>query len=208
MTTHYIIPARRNSKEFPFKNRKLISLFPLSFLRQCVVYTDDEVLVDFCEDNNIPVKVRPEEVSTDTCSTKRTIERYVSDYNVDISDILVVLYLTYPERTMTQVDNALDFLRSSTSKSLLCRKECKTTPYLMAYDEGDNRGRQVVKHNLYRKQDYPKVFEISHFISAFQVSELPSLNNNLYNGDTVFYPIEDVIDVDYEEDYEKHKNNC
>ena len=109
---------------------------------------------------------------------------------------------------MAQVDDALDFLRSSTSKSLLCRKECKTTPYLMAYDGGDNRGRQVIKHNLYRKQDYPKVFEISHFISAFKISELSNLNNNLYNEDTVFYPIEDVIDVDYKEDYEKHKDNC
>jgi hypothetical protein len=71
------------------------------------------------------------------------------------------------------------------------------------YAEENDRGSQIVDHDLYRYQDYPEVFEISHYIAIQEVGELPNLNRNLYNEDTVFYPIENVIDVDYEEDFEK-----
>jgi CMP-N-acetylneuraminic acid synthetase len=67
--------------------------------------------------------------------------------------------------------------------------------------EVDNmRGKQLIPHNLYRRQDYPKVFEISHFISIFMGFELDNLNSNLYNNDTIFYPIDNIIDVDTQKD--------
>ena len=204
---HYVIPARRNSKEFPFKNRKLIKDFNIELLKQCSVYSDDEYLEKFCLDNNVVFVSRPEEVSTDTCSTKKTISRYVKDNNLAYDDTVILLYLTYPERSDIEVRKALDFFIENKGKSLLCRKKCLKTPYLMAFTEEGNTGRQVIQHNLYRKQDYPEVFEISHYICIFKVSELSNLNDNLYNDKTLFYPISEVIDVDYERDYEHYKNN-
>ena len=71
------------------------------------------------------------------------------------------------------------------------------------------RGEQVVRHNLYRRQDYPKCFEISHYMCAIKASEVNNLNKNLYNEDTFFYQIEDKIDIDYKKDLEAYndKNN-
>jgi CMP-N-acetylneuraminic acid synthetase len=70
--------------------------------------------------------------------------------------------------------------------------------------EVDNlMGEQLRPHNLYRRQDYPKVFEISHFIAIFNVDELENLNDNLYNNNTIFYPIKDIIDVDTKNDLDK-----
>ena len=41
-------------------------------------------------------------------------------------------------------------------------------------------GKQLVKHNLYRRQDYPKCFRICHMVSIFKSNQLKNLNNNLY----------------------------
>jgi CMP-N-acetylneuraminic acid synthetase len=117
---------------------------------------------------------------------------------------IVMLYLTYPERTFEEVSKALEFYHKNNLKSLLCKKEVKSHPYLCMFEEDDGRGRQIVEHNLYRRQDYPKCFEISHYISIFDINEIANLNNNLYNKDTYFYQICDKIDVDEEKDLRKY----
>ena len=68
------------------------------------------------------------------------------------------------------------------------------------FDLDNNKGSQLVKHNLYRRQDYPAVFEISHYVCIFNVNELTNLNNNLYNDETFFFKIDDVVDVDTKTD--------
>ena len=90
------------------------------------------------------------------------------------------------------------------ASSLLCRKNPKTHPYLCVQAEkGGIRGALIVDHDLHRRQDYPECFEICHYICAFRVSELENLNNNLYNTSTVFYPVEDSLNVDTPEDLAK-----
>ena len=46
----YVIPARRNSKGLPFKNRKLISrtldILPKNILKDTILTTDDEILLE------------------------------------------------------------------------------------------------------------------------------------------------------------------
>ena len=39
-----------------------------------------------------------------------------------------------------------------------------------------------------------------------KTSEVKSLNNNLYNTDTLFYSIGDCVDVDLLEDLKKYEN--
>ena len=68
-------------------------------------------------------------------------------------------------------------------------------------------GEQIIQHDLYRRQDYPECFEISHFICMLRAGEIKSLNNQLYNNSTGFYKISDKLDVDYKEDFEKFKKN-
>ena len=85
-------------------------------------------------------------------------------------------------------------------KTLTCCVEPKTHPYLCLYKKEGEKGEQVVKHDLYRRQDYPECYEVSHFVCIFQVEEIQKLNKNMYNESTIFYKIDNDIDVDHEND--------
>ena len=204
----YIIPARRNSKGFPFKNRKLINYtldnLPKNVYDDVILTTDDEKLLEIGLEYGIKCINRNPSLALDKTSTKEVMDDLKFQGIITNTDIVVMLYLTYPQRNWLDITNALQFFDNKNAKSLLCKKEITTThPYLYLLEVGDFKGKQLIPHNLYRRQDYPKVFEISHFISIFKVSELENLNNNLYNNDTIFYPIDDIIDIDTDKDLEK-----
>jgi CMP-N-acetylneuraminic acid synthetase len=204
----YIIPARKNSKGLPFKNRKLITYtldnLPKHILADTILTTDDEKLLEIGLDYGVKCLNRNPTLALDKTSTKEVILDLKYQGVITDEDIVVMLYLTYPQRNWLDITKALQFFNEEGAKSLLCRKELNGThPYLYLLEVNDFMGRQLVSHNLYRRQDYPKVFEVSHFISVFKVSELENLNNNLYNDQTIFYSIDDIIDVDTQNDLNK-----
>ena len=207
----YVIPARKNSKGLPFKNRKLISYtlntLPDDVFDNTILSTDDEELIKIVEGYGIICIERDPNLALDETSTKDVILDLKNHNIINNDDIIVMLYLTYPERNWIDIEKTIDFFIKNDGKSLLCKKEIKNThPYLYMLELDNMRGKQLTPHNLYRRQDYPKVFEISHFISIFNVGELENLNDNLYNNDTIFYPIKDIIDVDTKEDLNKFIN--
>lgn len=204
----YVIPARRNSKGLPFKNRKLITYtldnLPKNILNDVILSTDDEKLLEIGESYGIKCVNRDPSLAQDETSTKDVILDLKNCGLINDHEIVVMLYLTYPQRNWLDILGALEFFNKNNGKSLLCRKELNGThPYLYLLEVNDFMGKQLVPHNLYRRQDYPKVFEISHFISVFSVSELDNLNKNLYNDQTIFYSIDNIIDVDTQNDLNK-----
>ena len=86
--------------------------------------------------------------------------------------------------------------------SALCKKDVKTHPF-MCLIENEIYSKSLIDHDLYRRQEYPKCFEISHFICASKVFEIQNLNNQLFNDKTGFYKICDKIDVDQQTDLNK-----
>lgn len=209
-----LIPARMGSKGLPGKNRKLFeytaNIIPKELHKITYVSTDDPIIKEMSIISCFNVHNRANEISQDKTSTKDVITEFIEKY--DESEITITLYLTYPERTWEDVERAILEFKQSNCKSLLCSFECETSPYLMAYDLPNNKGKQVISHNLYRRQDYPKCFEISHFISIVDNKELSKLNNNLYNEETYFMKCKKKVDVDLPEHLERfnneHKNNC
>jgi CMP-N-acetylneuraminic acid synthetase len=205
-----LIPARRNSKGLKFKNRRLfdftVSEIPEEYLKKTYVSTDDEEIkaraLKICN-----VHDRTTAVSNDAASTLSLVKQFKRDFSLTRDEIVVMLYLTYPERAFNEVLDAVRFFEENNLKSLLCKKETKVSPYLQMYELQNGKGKQIIEHDLYRRQDYPKTFEISHYISIFKVSEIKNLNNNLYNRDTHFYEIEEKIDVDSKEDLERFEND-
>jgi CMP-N-acetylneuraminic acid synthetase len=203
---YYIVPARMGSKGLPLKNRRLIKYaFPVlkNFSGTVIISTDDEQIKQKYN-NHFLIHDRSNRSASDTASMKDVLKEIVKDYNLNPYDILVTLYLTYPQRRLVDVKAAIDDFINNGCKSLLCKKAVKTHPYLCIYENG----KQVIKHNLYRRQDYPEVFEISHFVSITQVKELKNLNNNLYNNNTFFKLIEEKIDVDSKEDLINFENSA
>ena len=193
-----LIPARRNSKGLPFKNRKLFSstadIVPDEYKNITYVFTDDEIIQGFGREYGFQVLDRNPESALDESTTKELMEDFCRNFSEN--QTIIMLYLTYPERTWDDVEKAIEAFSKTKAKSLLCKKQVKQTPYLMMYELENGRGKQVIQHNLSRRQDYRQCFEISHFISIIDSNELPNLNNNLYNEDTYFLPVRDVKDID------------
>lgn len=207
-----IIPAREGSKGLPNKNRKLIK-YSLSAARgifndsDIYVTTDDnEIKADYYTER-VNIIHRPAELAKDETSMKDVLLHAISEIKPSDDTLLVVLYPTYPERTSNDITAALNFFNQTGADSLLCRKKYEgVSPFLLMYPTDMMKGVQVINHDLYRRQDYPEVFEISHFIVIARVYELSRLKKNLYNEKTVFYNIDNtIIDVDTDEDYKKLK---
>ena len=207
-----IIPARYGSKGAPLKNRRLIQ-YTVDAARQVV--TDDDIYISTDDEeikekfNYLNIIHRPYEFGTDTASVKDVILHAKGEIKPSDDTLLVVLYPTYPQRTSDNIKDAIVFFETHDGKSLLCRKHYTgLSPYLMMFPVNDwsgvMRGKQVIKHDLYRRQDYQPVFEICHFIIIMKAGEVEKLNNNLYDDDTIFFPINNgfikLIDVDEEKD--------
>ena len=206
-----IIPARKGSKGLPGKNAILIkhtlSTIPNYVKDNVIITTNDGKVID--QSVGYKILLRNAKLSGDEISTKDVLLDVIQKYNIVDEEIVMMLYLTYPERTWTDIEAALNFFLDNNAKSLLCRVEPKSHPYLCMFSENDNKGSQIVEHNLYRRQDYPECFELSHFICIFRANELEKLNKNLYNKDTIFYKIKRPVDVDTKEDLKRYydKNN-
>jgi len=208
----YVIPARQSSKGLPYKNRKLfkhtINTIPPGSLKDVIVTTDDKVIIKKARDQNLKVLVRDESLAQDDISIKEVMKDVVRKFSLYETETITMLYLTYPERNWEEIEDAICLFKENKAQSLLCKKDLKISPFLCMMEDG-LKGKQLTPHNLYRRQDYPKCFELSHFVSIFKVGELNKLNNNMYNDKTIFYKVKNIIDVDTLEDLNKFydKNN-
>tara|TARA_R110000824_G_scaffold351071_2_gene538059 strand:+ start:6745 stop:7383 length:639 start_codon:yes stop_codon:yes gene_type:complete len=206
--TYYVIPARAGSKGLPGKNRLLLdytlSQLPQKYYGDLILTTDDSFIRDYVSNKfpSIKLHCRSEHSARDEASTKECLLEVVRDCNLNDDDTMVMLYLTYPNRSWLDIKGATAWFLTKKASSLLCKEEATTHPYMCIYDKGD-KGEQVVEHNLYRRQDYPECSFISWMVSIFSVSELDKLNNNLYNENTVYYKIDHSLDVDTLDDFNK-----
>ena len=202
--TFFIIPARRDSKGLPFKNRKLldytINNIPIELHEQTIVTTNDEKIIEKLSATNINILRRDEQLCLDDISIKDVMLDVVKKFQMKSNDTIVMLYLTSPDRKFSNIKKILDYYYERKIKTLTCCVEPKTHPYLVLFKKENQKGKQVIKHDLYRRQDYPECFEVRHFICIFQVGEIQKLNKNMYNENTVFYKIDNDMDVDYEND--------
>jgi CMP-N-acetylneuraminic acid synthetase len=207
-----VIPARMGSKGLPLKNQKLFKYtadsIPTEKAESVWVTTDDPKISRLAEEYGFHVIDRPARLADDTTSIRDVMVHALDEMAADRSELITMLYLTYPERTWDDIKAAMDyflnFYQAGITGSLLCKKAPRVHPYLHLYEHGIDGifGRPIVQHDLYRRQDYPQCFEISHFVSIFRASELVFLNKNLYCDSTVFYPIRDAVDVDSQKELE------
>ena len=202
--TFFIIPARRDSKGLPFKNRKLldytINNIPIELHEKTIVTTNDEKIIEKLSATNINILRRDEQLCLDDISIKDVMLDVVKKFQMKSNDTIVMLYLTSPDRKFSDIKKILDYYYERKIKTLTCCVEPKTHPYLVLFKKENQKGEQVIKHDLYRRQDYPECFEIRHFVCIFQVDEIQKLNSNMYNESTIFYKIDSDIDVDHEND--------
>ncbi len=208
---YFLIPAREGSKGFPFKNRKLFdetaSIIPQALSNRVFVSTDDIEIQNEAKKYNFNVVNRPKRLSMDTSSLKDVLVHFVESEEVDKKATIILMFLTYPERTWKDVLDILSFFQIKQANSLICAEEVKEHPYLCFYELDDNKGKLVINHELYRRQDYPICFRQSMFLGCYKADIINELHDLLFEKDTVFYKLDTKkIDVDYEEDYNESKS--
>ena len=208
---YFVIPARRNSKGLPFKNRKLFTFTALTIpereIPHSIVSTDDEEVAKMAKEMNFPVHSRRAEVSLDTTSTTDLLKEIAECWGMRDEDEIVMLYLTYPERTYGDIEHIYEFYKKNNGETLLCKETATTHPYMCYYELADNKGIRIVDHDLYRRQDYPPCFFVSYYVAIVRVDYLKLVNKNLYHPRTLFYQLDnDSIDVDTQEDLENFLN--
>tara|TARA_Y100000817_G_scaffold182192_1_gene142441 strand:- start:10371 stop:11015 length:645 start_codon:yes stop_codon:yes gene_type:complete len=203
----FVIPARRDSKGFPFKNRKLLDLtisqIPNELHNKTIVSTNDEEIIHRLESTKINILKRDEKLSHDDVNIRDVMKDVIEKFNINQNDIIVMLYLTSPGRKFSDINKILEFYKEEKVDTLTCCVEPKTHPYLCLFKNGDGKGKQVIEHDMYRRQDYPECFEVRHFVCVFKAGIIEKLNKNMYNDDTYFYKIEHDVDVDYEYDLQE-----
>jgi|15BtaG_2_1085339.scaffolds.fasta_scaffold03502_4 CMP-N-acetylneuraminic acid synthetase len=208
--TVFLIPARKNSKGLLFKNRllfkKTASTIPKHLASLVYVTSDDDDILLKAASYGFKTIKRPEILAQDETDIKSVIQHFRTHFDKKPPENLFMLYLTYPERTWHQIEQFMLEFEERRARSMLCKKQLKTSPYLMLYSIDGDRGRQIINHDLYRRQDYHDCFELSHFIFGCKFTEVESLNKNLYNSQTIFYSIAECVDVDTEEDLEEYEN--
>jgi len=208
-----IIPARKGSKGVLFKNRKLLdytlNIIPKHLRKEIIISTDDEEIIKKAKLEKLKVNIRDKKLSNDTASVREVLLDLISKENLQNEEIILMLYLTYPERKWSDIESALKYFYSHKCKSMLCKNSADINPFLCMIEQG-HHGKQVIEHDLCRRQDYPKCFVVSHYIAIFKTSEIKKLNRNLYNESTYFYKTQEKLDIDEEKDMEKlsGKSNC
>ena len=209
--TFFVIPARRDSKGFPFKNRILLEYttkqIPTELQEKTIVTTNDDEIIKKLSESKISIIKRDERLCLDDADIRDVMVDVINKFHMKTNDIIVMLYLTSPDRVFSDIKKILDYFLTNNLKTLTCCIEPKTHPYLCLYQKDDGRGEQIIKHDLYRRQDYPPCIELRHFVCIFEVSEVKKLNKNMYNDDTFFYKIDNDLDIDNEDELKKYLEN-
>lgn len=198
---HYVIPARKGSKGVPYKNRALFKrTADMVVGGNVIVTTDDEYISKMADEYGFIVIERPPDLANDTAHTRGVMEHVVEYCGFDGNETLIMLYLTYPYRKREDISRAIEVFNFQDAKSLLCKMPIASNhPYLYVYEDG----RKLVDHDLYRRQDYPPIFEMSHYICMFKASELVALSKNMWNSRTLFMDIDRQLDIDTATDMNK-----
>jgi hypothetical protein len=165
------------------------------FHRRMIVATDTEWAKKYVRDMRVKAMEVSDGVSETEGSYKDLLLDVGSKMNMDPDDEFVTLSLEYPSRTYRNIRSAIQFYRKHPdAKSLLCRKEATDRPEKIFFEREGDRGEPVMEDagQEWLDADRPEIYKHSHFVTIHEVSELPKVNDWLWNDDTIFFPINGV----------------
>ena len=204
---YFFIPARKGSEGLRLKNRKwlhhTINSIPKEYRHLVYISTDDEDIKKRSIESNINVIDRPIDLATAKSSVLPVIQHFIDVKEITEDKDIILLYLTYPERTWNDIINIYQFYKKHSATSLVCAEQVDKHPYLCFYEEPNLKGRLMIDHKLYRRQDYPKCFKISLFVACYKSHIITEhMHDLLVEPDTIFYKLDqNKIDVDSQIDY-------
>ena len=210
-----IIPARRNSVGFPFKNRKFFEkkysfLKKINFFDDIIVSTNDEFLIKICIKKKISYLKRKEKFSGPKISIKTVILNLIKELKLSKNDFIWLFYIPLIFNSKADILKTKKIINNKKISSICGFIETKKNPF-NTWLIKNNKAKQLIKNDIYRRQDVPKVYEHHHHICAFKVAVIKKLNSELISNFTFPYIVSNktknkLIEIDTREDYIKIKN--
>ncbi|AFY47775.1 CMP-N-acetylneuraminic acid synthetase [Nostoc sp. PCC 7524] len=217
MTVITIIPARGGSKGVPGKNIRVIKDKPLiaysiqdaqeaNLVDKVYVSTDDPEITSVSRNYGAEVIERPIELATDTASSESALIHALTEIEkISVNPELVVfLQCTSPLRTGSDIDRAIEQLRSENADSLL--SVSPTHRFLWHQVNGVAQSINYDYRQRPRRQDMNPQYMENGSIYIFKPWVLKELNNRLGGKISLFvmnekqsHEIDSLDDFEYVE---------
>lgn len=199
-----LIPARKEKDGVNLNRRNFdstISVIPSNIRRYVTVATNDFNIMKKCNSYGVKYIELPEKYSKKSTPIKSIAYHYLKTIKTNPNDIILVLKLDYLERSMDEIKGFLQYFNDKNCSSLLCKKDWKGKDFKKTMVDIGNGKAVHLKNSKPDKKD--DLIEISYYMVAFKSKELGGLNSNMYNKDTIFYPLDYDRKIIYK-DVEKH----
>lgn len=219
MRTLTIIAARRDSKGIPGKNWKMLGGKPLiawsieaalevSAPADICITTNSQEIIDLATNTyglNVPF-VRPEELSTDTSTSRSAILHAIDHYRQQgiEYDTLIQLQPTSPFRKKEHITGCLEVYAKHKPDMVLTAYMPNLNPYYNLYSEDQNGFiHRAIPSPYTRRQDCPPVYALN---GSVYVMHIPTLfTKEVHEFESVMKFVVDPIygvDLDTPEDWD------
>jgi CMP-N,N'-diacetyllegionaminic acid synthase len=213
-----IIPARGGSKRVPRKNLRQINGKSLldrtidtakqsRFIDRIVVSSEDAEIITAAKKAGADVPfVRPAELAQDTSPGVDPILHAVE--NLPGYDYLVLLQVTTPLRTVSDIDDCIQFCFEQDAPVCVSVKEVSENPYWMFKIKDDNKLAPVmVEAAPSRSQDLPVITILNGALYVAKTDWFLE-NKTFLCAETIGFKMsrEKSLDIDTEEDWKEYEN--
>ncbi|OUS31765.1 acylneuraminate cytidylyltransferase [Gammaproteobacteria bacterium 45_16_T64] len=213
MISHGFIFARGGSKGLPRKNVKSLAGRPMicysidiakkvDKLDRVFVSTDDDEIARIAESQGATVIERPSHLAGDSSaewdSWRHAVE-WVRDQVGDFQE-MVSLPVTSPLRSVQDVEAAMFKRERLKADICISMTEASRSPYFNMVREIDGEQIKLVidpQNRVYRRQDSPRVFDVSTVVYAMSVDFIMT-HEGIFEGKVVAIevPKERAVDID------------
>lgn len=212
-----VIPARKNSKGLPGKNKALLNGKPLIYytcvealksnLDQIFLSTDDKEIIEYVQDQfpkiNVPY-VRPDSLSTDksqAIDVALHFLEWLKEENQVIPHSICWLQPTSPLRTFEDINTCLNMLQNNTSVISVVKVNGMNPYKMKVLKNGFLNDAFPNNHGSTNRQDLPTFYICNGAIFLAKTSLL--LEQKVFYGEKSFpYEMEEIrsVNIDSEID--------
>ena len=209
-----VIPARKNSKSLPFKNRFLFK-YTAKFLKnnklfkKVYVNSDDKYLKILAKKNGFDFFNRQKKFAQDTTCIKEVFTDMRKKIDFPDNTYIWLFYIPLVYKNNNDFKKSIKLVEKKKLKSICAFIRAKTHP-MSCWKVKKNKISQYIKNDLCRRQDFPSAYSHHHYICGFDIKYLNKLNSELLSRDTFpillnEYTSKKLLEVDTPEELKKFK---
>lgn len=215
-----LICARGGSKGLPGKNIRLLSGQPLinwaikqalslDRVNRTIVSTDSKDIAEIALKAGAEVPfIRPAKLAEDDSpewSVWRHALSYLRKTDGAFPDVLLVMPVTAPLRTLSDLERCLDEYEKGQSDVVITVTDSHRNPYFNMVKMNDDGQVSLVippKENVFRRQDAPKVYDMTT-VAFIAKPQFVMDQEGIWQGrvSMVHIPIERALDIDTAHDF-------